>query len=67
MNKNRGGIYIKITGESMPVWYAGMTGQVFRVNRRPVRYYGGLGYKCLDRLGGILVKDCVIVENMGGQ
>ena len=55
-------IYVKITKATLPAWYENDVGKTFRVKEKPTEYYGGLGYKCLDRVGGILVRDCITVE-----
>lgn len=56
------GIYVKITSVTRPAWYDGQVGKVYHVKANPVKYSGGMGYTILDGLGGILIKDCEIVE-----
>lgn len=54
--------YVKIIHATQPAWYENEVGKIFRVKVKPVKYCGGLGYSCLDRVGGILLRDCVIVD-----
>ena len=61
-NEMKKGIYVKIIKATLPAWYGKEIGKVFRVCKRPSRYCGGMAYRCLDVLGGILLKDCEVVE-----
>ena len=54
-------LYVIVVKASLPSWYEKRIGEVFRVYRKKAMYCGGIGYKCRDILGGILVSDCEIV------
>jgi len=42
-------------------WYHDRIGNVFTVYKKSIQYFGGLGYKCTDILGGIFVSDCEVL------
>ena len=56
------GIRVRITKATLPAWYEKDIGKIFNVRKKPVKYCGGMGYKCIDMLGGILVKDCEVIS-----
>lgn len=61
------GTYVKIIKATYPSWYEPYIGDTFRVCKRTCLYSGGKGYRCLDRLGGILVSDCEIIIQKEGE
>ena len=60
--ENSGTMKVRVTSKDGNAWYDNRIGEVFNVYKKQIMYRGGMGYKCVDILGGITIKHCEIVE-----